>query len=49
MAEGYNPLVGHGINIAELEGGNSGECLEELISFTQEKNININLALPKKS
>jgi betaine-aldehyde dehydrogenase len=25
------------------------ECLEELISFTQEKNININLALPKKS
>jgi betaine-aldehyde dehydrogenase len=25
------------------------ECLEELISFTQEKNININLALPRKS
>jgi betaine-aldehyde dehydrogenase len=25
------------------------ECLEELISFTQEKNININLALPGKS
>jgi betaine-aldehyde dehydrogenase len=25
------------------------ECLEELISFTQEKNININLALPRTS
>ena len=24
------------------------ECIEELLSFTQEKNININLALPKK-
>jgi betaine-aldehyde dehydrogenase len=25
-----------------------GECLEELLSFTQEKNININLAMPSK-
>ena len=25
------------------------ECIEELISFTQEKNININLAVPKKA
>jgi betaine-aldehyde dehydrogenase len=25
------------------------ECLEELISFTQEKNININLALPRRN
>jgi len=24
------------------------ECLEELLSFTQEKNININLAVPSK-
>jgi betaine-aldehyde dehydrogenase len=24
------------------------ECLEELLSFTQEKNININLAAPLK-
>ena len=24
------------------------ECIEELLSFTQEKNININLAPPKK-
>ena len=24
------------------------ECLEELISFTQEKNININLAAPSR-